>query len=146
MYLVQIMMIHQAKMTYRVFYPRFSSRKSSNSLRCIHLHNENWFIQRVIVHLSSSVYPRLNISWATRRVRLEKQKTPNLSMHLVHAPSLLVDVCCVVCIILVILWSFFVCACIPCLVFVPELHSFWFPPESWFPWLLSPEAKDSNQL
>ena len=37
----------------------WSSPWNRRSLRCIHLHHENWFVQDVIVFLSSFVYPGL---------------------------------------------------------------------------------------
>ena len=43
-------------------------------LRCIHLHHENWFVQRFIVFLSSFFYLGLDFLWTTR-VFLGKQRT-----------------------------------------------------------------------
>ena len=85
----------------------WSSLWTRHSLRCIHHRLENWCIQRVIVFLSSFVYPGLDILWATRRVFLEKQETLTLLVHLFHAPSfkwspseLLICFCYFVCMIL----------------------------------------------
>ena len=57
------------------------------SLRCIHLHNKKWVVQRVIVFLSFFVYPGLYFLWATRRAILEKLRTLTLPLYLVYAPS-----------------------------------------------------------
>ena len=50
----------------------WSSSWTRWSLCCIHLHRENWFVQGVLVILSSFVYPGLDFLLATRRVFLEK--------------------------------------------------------------------------
>ena len=53
----------------------WSSSWTCGSLRSIHVHHENWFVQRVIVFLSSFIYHGHDFLWATRRVFLKTQMT-----------------------------------------------------------------------
>ena len=89
-----------------------SSSWTRGSLRCIYLHNENWFVQRVIVFLSSFVYAGLDFLWTNRQVFLEKQQraedacltgAPGPCSQFLVKSELIIYFCYFVCIILVTL-------------------------------------------
>ena len=97
------------------------------SLWCIHVHHDR-VIQRVMVFLSSFVYPRLDFLWATRRVYKTRGRLPYQciwsmlpgfsGVRVAHLLSLL-------CMYDFSYFMFFVrYVCFPYLVFVPGLHSF----------------------
>ena len=66
----------------------WSSSRTFGSLRCIHLHYENHFVQRVIVFLFSFVYHGPDFILAARQVFQAKQRTLTQPVQRVHAPSI----------------------------------------------------------
>ena len=81
----RIVLLQDWSRDYRILW---SSPWTRRSLRCIHLHYENWFVQRVIVFLSSFVFLWFNFLWAINSADVaRKAEDTYLPLHLVHAPS-----------------------------------------------------------
>ena len=96
------------------------------SLRCIHLHHENWFVQLVKVFFSSL----LPWTW------LFMSNSPDISREAEYAyPTGALLLLCMY--KLGYFMLFVVCVCFPCQVFLRHcITFFWSPVESWFPWLI----------
>ena len=93
---------------------------NSRIVTVYHLHMRTDLFN-ALVFLSSFVYPGHDFLWATRWVFLERQRTLTLPVHVVHAPSFLVEFEFTFVSLYVLFWLFYILCC-ACLFFVPGLH------------------------
>ena len=78
-----------------------------NSLPCIHLYHQNWFFQRIIVFLSSVVYPWLFMSYSAR-----KTEALTLPEHLVMLPLFQWSPRCSFAFVTLYVWLLYVLCCV----------------------------------